>query len=623
MKKFLLVLVILLAIAVAAGAVLFATFDINRFRPQILQQIKKATGKEARIGRMGLTWNNGIAARIEQVALYDAGDTEPDASLERAVVQVQLAPLLRKEVRVTGVLLSGPQLVVEKTADGKISVAGIRPPSSASPSAPSSANAVQGAAGAALQIDSVRIENGRFRYIDRSASAPLDVEISDFDADVKNVSPGKPVAFATRMAVFSSKQNIAVGGRVTPPVGQTPAMLDHFTLQADLSALDLKKLEAAVPAARSAGLRSISGLLEAKIAQFIADPAQLAGAEAEVTLKNGAVAFDAVALPVEDIQLEATLKNGNAEVRNLSARLADGTLQFQGTVQNITGRAESSFRATVRELALAKLAQAASAQAPRLEGHISLDFQGRALGLSGPQITQSLDGQGRLAMKDGVLVNTNLLRTVVEKLSKIPGVGDAAISRIPPQYLAKINEPHTVLRPFEAPFAVQQGRLFFDQLNVPTDLFLLSAAGSIGFDRSLAMQAVIRFDGNFSKALNLAAPPTQYFMNPAGQIELQMAIQGVPPDVQVKPNLDAALQRVGSQVVGDLLSKKDPKEILSGLLGGPAAQEPTGASAPTSGGIPLEPAVSAPQNAAPSEQPSTEDQLMQLLSGALNKNKEQ
>lgn len=632
MKKALIVLAVLLAVLAAGAAAFIATFDLNRFRPMILREIKNATGKEARIGRLGLAWKGGLAARAEGLALFDKGDEEPDAALDYALVRVQIAPLLRKQVRVTGVWIVGPRLVIEKFPDGSLSVAGIRPPSGAAFATErggpvQQARSVDGSAAlvGGFLVDSVQIQDGKFRYIDRTSPEALDVTISDFDADVKNVSLKGPVSFAARASVFGSKQNLAIGGRVTPPDGNEAAVVDHFTLQADLGAIDLRQFSDSVPSVRAAGLRSLDGMLKASVDRLALDPAGMAGAQAAVTLKDGAVSLASVPLPVESIQLEASLQNGAAEVKNLSARFAEGTLQFSGTVNDLPRRAVSTFRASARELSIGKLARAANPRVPRLEGHVSLDFEGRAQGLNGPAVTHSLWGQGRLAMKDGVLVNSNLLRTVVDKLAQIPGVGKAAISRIPPQYLRKLDEPNTVLRPFETPFAVREGRLFFDRLQIPTDLFVLAGAGSVGFDRSIAMQAAIFFDPGLSKALAAAAPPTQYFANAqTGQLEIQLSIQGVPPNVQVIPNLDAALQRVGQQVVGDLLSKKDPKDILSGLLNGgvtPQQQAQQQAAAPVQGGgIPIEPE--------PSQQPqqqsqSTEDALLGLLTNALNKDKQQ
>lgn len=617
MKKFLIILGAIGALVVAAAAVFIATLDLNRYRPQILKQIKQATGKEARIGRISMTWNNGLAARADALALYDAGDAEPDAAVESLMAGLEWAPLLRKEVRVSGIQIVRPQLTVEKLRDGSVVVAGIRPPQSASgKSAAAQSPSAVSAAGAAFSVGSIRIEDATIRYRDLSGPSVLDVTVSQLDAEARNVSLRGPVQFSARAAVFGKAQNLSLEGSLTPPQGaSSPGRLENFSLRLDLGTVDLDALSRAVPAVASTGLTRVEGDLQAQIQRLELEPSRMAQAKARVTLQKGAVSLSQVALPLEDVELDAALQGGGAEVSNLSARLAGGTLQFQGSIKDLTGRADSVFRATVRDLSVGKLAKAASPQAPRLEGRLALDFQGRASGLEAQRLTQSLAGQGRLALKDGVLVNSNLLRTIVEKISKIPGVGESAISRIPPQYLAKVNEPSTILRPFEMPFAVQQGRVFFEQMAVPTEMFLIAGSGSVGFDRSLALQAAIVLDPGFSKALQIAAPPTQYLADANGQIAIQAAIEGTPPAVSVRPNLDAALQRVGQQVVSDLLQKKDPKEILSNLLGGPASQQQTPASAEPTQGIPVDPA---PQEQAP--QQSREEAFVGLLASALKKN---
>ena len=60
MKKFLLILGALLLIAVVAAAIFIMTFDLDKYRPVVTDQLQKALGYPVQMEHVGLSWRDGL-----------------------------------------------------------------------------------------------------------------------------------------------------------------------------------------------------------------------------------------------------------------------------------------------------------------------------------------------------------------------------------------------------------------------------------------------------------------------------------------------------------------------------------------------------------------------------------
>src|SRR5262245_44464402 len=97
MKKILIALAVLFFIAAASAAAFIATFDANRFRPMIVEKASQALGAPVDLGRVSLIWRNGLALRLQDLAVYaDAQKRSASLKVQEINVAVRLMPLLQK-----------------------------------------------------------------------------------------------------------------------------------------------------------------------------------------------------------------------------------------------------------------------------------------------------------------------------------------------------------------------------------------------------------------------------------------------------------------------------------------------------------------------------------------------
>lgn len=596
MKKLVLVLLAVVLVAAAALGIFIATFDANRYRSLVVEKASQALGAPVELGRLSLTWKNGVAVRVQNFAVYtDETKKTKSLLLPDASLVVRLMPLLKKEVRIVSVSLTDPAVRLVKGADGSIKLPGANIPSASSPSAPG-ASKDAGASSMLLSVGSFAMKNGRVDFTDESPANPFFVSVRQIDVKVKNFSLTKPFAFDASAAAFSAKQNLHVEGLVRLPSGPQKGYAEKVSFRTGLADWDLEALSKAVPAVRSAGLEgNLGGKLDAEIRRMDFDPQAMKELEAAVKLQNGALKLRDIKSPFERVQLAAHVSGGDLNIENFSANFAQGTLKASGTVKEFQKQALSDLRFAATDLAIGELVPEGARNAPHLTGHVSLEFAGQAAGMGWPQISRTLSGQGRFGLKDGVLLNYNLLREVIQKISIIPGAEGVLQSQLPGLYKAKLGEPSTIFQPIDLPFAVQNGVVGFNQLTLVTDVMLLQGAGQVGLaDKAISARMDLVMSKELSGIIVGLIPQVQALLNIESQIQIPMQVQGNLPQVMVLPDKEfltqkllgaAAQQFVASQVsnlldkpaaareagentVQDLLSSKDGlKNLLQQAVG--------------------------------------------------------
>jgi len=192
MKKVLLALGILLGLLVLAGVAVVLLVDVNAHKPRIEAAVSDALGMEFRIrGKAGLRLIPSAGIALSDVQVRNRGAEL--AAAETLRVGVRLAPLLRRQVEVTELLLEKPTVRIEKGADGKYSYE--TPPRPKKPSGegetPSGSVAVSG----------VAVRDGRIFYADRIAGGRT--EISGIDLTLSDLAvPGEPGTPLTKRISF-------------------------------------------------------------------------------------------------------------------------------------------------------------------------------------------------------------------------------------------------------------------------------------------------------------------------------------------------------------------------------------------------------------------------------------
>lgn len=231
MKKWLLV-----GIAVVAG--LAAVFVLvvgrnlesylNDNKDLFLEQIEAALGRDVETGRIGLSFDNGLGVRVEDLQIAEDPNISNESFLraESLEVRIKILPALTGRYEVARIELIDPEITLIETADGmNVSSLGASDADTRAASDAAGSETSRGAIEAtALAIALFDVSNGRLRYVDATASPATETVIEQLDFRASDISTTSPLVFELSAALGAgSEPNLFASGSVGPIRTDTPS----------------------------------------------------------------------------------------------------------------------------------------------------------------------------------------------------------------------------------------------------------------------------------------------------------------------------------------------------------------------------------------------------------------
>jgi uncharacterized protein involved in outer membrane biogenesis len=225
--------IVLLLVAIVGGAVaLVMSIDFNQYKGLIAAQVEQATGRKLEIGgnfKLALSLTPSVAVDNLSFANAPGGSRPEMLMLKRLEVQMQLLPLLSRQIKVDRLVLDGADILLETDKSGRGNwVVGAGSTGSA-PAAASSA----GGPGMLPQVDLVQIRNAVVTYRDGVAGTTRSFRIDKLDAAAKG---GR---IALDLAAMIGKTPITAQGSVGAPellAGGAPYPFDLAVASGNTSA---------------------------------------------------------------------------------------------------------------------------------------------------------------------------------------------------------------------------------------------------------------------------------------------------------------------------------------------------------------------------------------------------
>jgi uncharacterized protein involved in outer membrane biogenesis len=341
------------ALAVVAGLVLLfavalviifgVVFPPSRIAAEVIRRVEEATGFDLAIESAGLgLGRSGLTVALAKIAVREPTRPEPALlTLERVDLGVAFGPLLRREVRVTRLVLDRPELTLVKDSTGRFNTAPRPRPNVGSTPAPGGAGGRGSAAGGGaalgggllLAVPSAEIRHGRIHFVDEATRARYQVE--DLDGTIEARLEPDTVRIRTDLVLGGVRADLkATGGATYGPL-----------------TIGLRGQVAHAPASGQTVMRDLILALEAielKVGGTITTPKAAPGTQAgppllDLTLESDRfepsqvlTLFPAAAL--RDLQLSGHAQLG-AQVRGpASAPEIDGELEIDGVSVTPPGR---------------------------------------------------------------------------------------------------------------------------------------------------------------------------------------------------------------------------------------------------------------------------------------------
>ena len=176
------IIITLLFLALIAFVV---TFDANNYKPQIIEQVEKATGRDFVVeGDIVLSVFPWVGLKVENAALGNAAGfmAEKFAAISQLDIKVNVLPLLKKEVQINTIRLHGLSVSLEVAKDKSTNWADLAQPKQVTPEDKDIPEVEQDAAEkpaamplASLLVEGFELVDAQIHYDDRSTNTTATV----------------------------------------------------------------------------------------------------------------------------------------------------------------------------------------------------------------------------------------------------------------------------------------------------------------------------------------------------------------------------------------------------------------------------------------------------------------
>lgn len=325
----------ILALAVIGVLLIVWFVDPNRFRPRIESAVRDATGREfTLVGDIELGFFPWLALRTGHGSFGNAPGfgPEPMATWQSAQLGVRLFPLLRGDLVIDRVRLSGADVRLVRHPDGHGNWEGI---GSGTPADPAENHRH-------VSVDGVEIRDSRLSFVDEAASRRIAITALDLTTD--EITPGEPFT-DTEIAGRLHMEGFAAEGvpfRLAVPKAELAE--DYSKFGVEEFELTFGGFEAEGAARGTLGeTMNLAGSIDTNEFDLRAlllsvgieppkttDPKALGNIAAKVTwaFDGGAVRVDPIALTLDDTKFTGRFQRGAGEEAIGEFRLSGDALDI-------------------------------------------------------------------------------------------------------------------------------------------------------------------------------------------------------------------------------------------------------------------------------------------------------
>jgi AsmA protein len=244
-------------VAAAVVAYVAATFNPNDYKAQIIKAVKDSKQRNLRLdGDIKLSFFPNIGASLSKVSLSEFRSDKEFASIQSARVSLALLPLLRRQVVVDEVAVSGLKATLVKHRDGTTNIDDLLGQTGQHPQQ----QKIAAGTGTPLKFDiaSVSIEKTSLGYRDESSGAKYAVK--DLDLRTGRIAVGVPSKIDFSANIQSSQPKLDINTQIQTTLALDPEkkkyQLNGLNLQASGTALDIGNLKVKAGGDVSADLAS-------------------------------------------------------------------------------------------------------------------------------------------------------------------------------------------------------------------------------------------------------------------------------------------------------------------------------------------------------------------------------
>jgi len=257
---------------------------------------------------------------------------------------------------------------------------------------------------------------------------------------------------------------------------------------------------------------------------------------------------------IRDLRLTGELHEHEALVHQLSMELFNGLIKAHGTTGTESPAPPFSGSVTIEGVQLGPAMRAAGAEYFSTSGTAAGSIAIGGRGFTMPDLMKTLQGAGRISVKDGKIEGINLMQEVVALLN-VAGISPDTIRT-------------TVFSTIETDFTIKKGLVNVQRLLMDSHDFQSTGHGTVGLDQTLNLRLNLNLSQALSQKIAASSPIAKVAIS-GGRLSLPLLIGGTihAPSYGLDTKMfagkvqDQAKQKV-REAVDDLLQGKTKPEDL-------------------------------------------------------------
>lgn len=596
----------IIVLAAAAAVIFIKTFDIDRFKPQIISQVNALLNRQVDFEKAKLTvsLSKGISLKINNLNISEdpAFGKDNFISIKEVLLGVDTLRLLfHKEINVPNVLIDSPSIVIIRKKDGSINAQSIAQNNLSEKKESIGANVSTGLAIPALFVSSLQVKNGKVVYIDNFFEPPLQLEINDLSMTLSKFSLNESFPFLIEASVLSSQKNIKAEGKAQVNLKDSEVIISDLKAASDLSQLIIEKIPAAFPMLKGIMLPvSLSGIFNFEAREIPLGLKGLGVFIADALLTNGEMQFKELAMPVEDIAMVVKITDKNITAEKISASIGQGRIKAQGIIEDYLAKQSYVFDASLDNLNLKEIIYQDKIPV-KTEGIAATKIKIKGEGFGPEAVKANLSGVVELSVAGAKLKDLNVLRTVLDKISVIPELLEKITANLPDKFKERLNQKDTPFADIKLPINIENNRFRLNNVTLGADEFVFNGNGYAGFDGAFSLEGAFLIPPELSGAMVSSVGQLQYLLNSDKQIYLPLKVIG--SAITLKFSVD------GEYIAKKMLIEQGTQQlfkVFDKALGLKEEPQPTGGEPAGQGQVPQQEGVE-------KTKPTTEEKLSGVL----------
>lgn len=337
-------LLAVVAIVVAATAIFVATFDANRYKPEIEQWVHDRTGRTLVIeGEISFALFPEIGLKLGRTTLSDKDPKQPFVTINSSRASVALLPLLSGQVLIDGVAIDGLSARITRDKGGVFNFSDLIKTDAVSPTAKRNEQASVPDAG---KTSGLKFDIGSFQLTDVTVDFDdqlneLDLKVSGLSLKTGQIAPqssGKlELSTLLESKALTLKTNLVVKGNYTLNLAEQTVALESLSTELAGQWQDIESIEAIFNSNVSVDLKSgiyrlaaMDGQIKANVskqaAQVVVQADQAKVTEHDVTVDSSSVKMtlgdQAQAIEVALKLAPFTFSNHQVNLKTLAADIS-------------------------------------------------------------------------------------------------------------------------------------------------------------------------------------------------------------------------------------------------------------------------------------------------------------